>query len=92
MKICTILLGMSLSLSAYCHSVPDSPELPHLRIFILQDEIQTGNQFRSLIHSNANDLYPAFFCRVEHMWEKRTKMGSKFRLGSLDYVNYLESK
>ncbi|MEM6317978.1 MAG: hypothetical protein AAF960_09925 [Bacteroidota bacterium] len=34
----------------------------------------------------------AFFCKIEVQLEKAVKMPVKFRLGSVDYVDYLEGK
>lgn len=34
----------------------------------------------------------AFFCRIESQLERRSRLAPRFRLGSLDYVNYLEGK
>lgn len=34
----------------------------------------------------------AFFCKIEVQLEKAVKLPIKFRLGSVDYVDYLEGK
>lgn len=33
-----------------------------------------------------------FFCRLESEWDRRSPIGIRLRLGSLDYVNALENK
>lgn len=33
-----------------------------------------------------------FFCRIEHVWGKQAKLPLKFRLGSVEYVDWLEGK
>jgi len=33
-----------------------------------------------------------FFCRVEHHWAKTARVPLKFRLGSVEYVDWLEGK
>jgi hypothetical protein len=33
-----------------------------------------------------------FFCRLEHRWGKGRKLPVKFRLGSVQYVDWLEGK
>lgn len=39
---------------------------------------------------NADNL--PFFCRIEHKWSKNKATAFKFRLGSVDYVDWLEGK
>lgn len=33
-----------------------------------------------------------FFCRIEHQWGKKVRIPIKFRLGSVEYVDWLEGK
>lgn len=39
----------------------------------------------------SEDCLP-FFCRIEHQWGKNKALPVKFRLGSVDYVDWLEGK
>ncbi len=39
---------------------------------------------------NPNNL--PIFCKIEHQIEKTSKIGFRFRLGDLNYVNMLENK
>lgn len=34
----------------------------------------------------------AFFCRIESQIERKSRIAPRFRLGSLDYTNWLEGK
>ena len=54
-------------------------------------EIRSGNIFHP--SSITPDLYTknlSFFCKKELQFEKSTKIPLKFRLGSINYVNYLD--
>jgi hypothetical protein len=33
-----------------------------------------------------------FFCKIEHNWGKKSHIPLKFRLGSVEYVDWLEGK
>lgn len=33
-----------------------------------------------------------FFCKIEHDWAKKSRVPFKFRLGSVEYVDWLEGK
>ena len=55
-----------------------SSSMPALRINHLQNNSYTKNL--------------SFFCRKEWQFEKTTSIPLRFRLGSLEYTNYLEKK
>lgn len=89
------------SLNAQVGLLPENhialPEIPALTLASLQvptllpahaDQIQ-ASQPVPLVYSY-NDL--AFFCKVEVKLEKVVQFPVKFRLGSVDYVDYLEGK
>jgi hypothetical protein len=44
----------------------------------------------ALLRWSAKDL--PFFCRIEHDLGKKTRIPFKFRLGSVEYVDWLEGK
>jgi hypothetical protein len=46
----------------------------------------------SLVFSVPKAMPVAFFCRMEHIADKKSKFNPRFRLGSVDYVNKLEGK
>lgn len=46
----------------------------------------------SFSESNVYDTHFGFFCKVEVKLDKVSKMQTRFRLGSVDYVNGLEGK
>lgn len=92
MRYIWLIFFMFLSSLVWSHSVTDTLELPELRGFLLQHAPSFNTNQGKAIKSDARVWYPAFFCRMEHLCEKETGIGSKFRLGSIDYVNYLEDK
>jgi hypothetical protein len=70
-----------------------TPQIQHL------DWQQFGNQTSTHLKT-AQQKMPlayaykdlAFFCKIEVQLEKNVKLPVKFRLGSVDYVDYLEGK
>lgn len=58
--------------------------IPELSNFLMQDAYQAPSSY------SFQDL--AFFCRLEVKMEKASKIPVRFRLGSVDYVDYLEGK
>lgn len=57
-----------------------------------------NNKYTSILHHKQplpkinNKTENAFFCKVEGHFEKISNLAPRFRLGSLDYVNYLEGR
>jgi hypothetical protein len=63
----------------------EGQNLPDLRAFIVKSpEFQVPGVYRY------QDL--AFFCRLEVKLEQASKIPVRFRLGTVDYVDYLEGK
>jgi len=50
-----------------------------------------SRSYRLLLPAWSADDLP-FFCRIEHQWGRRHRVPVKFRLGSVDYVDWLEGK
>lgn len=48
--------------------------------------------FPATIHIPMPEFKLAFFCRLEHEWARRERVPLKFRLGSVEYVDWLEGK
>jgi len=38
------------------------------------------------------DHLPGFFCKMEYKMEAKSKLSPRFRLGSLNYTNWMEGK
>jgi hypothetical protein len=52
----------------------------------------TSSQSRSVINADFYACNFGFFCKKELQFEKATKIPLRFRLGSMQYNNYLEGK
>lgn len=73
--------GLSLTVPRTSNNNP----LPQLRAFFRPKPAHS-----SVLQTPASDL--AFFCRLELRLEDATRMPVRFRLGSSQYVDYLEGK
>ncbi len=54
-------------------------------------EDNSGERFY-MLGKNLYSQQLSFFCRKELQFEKKTSIPLRFRIGSLDYTNYLEQK
>ena len=72
---------------------PDNPvsNLPFLNQR-LPGPAQPGSASQGNLLPKWNPASLPFFCRVEHDWGKKLPFAFKFRLGSVEYVNWLEGK
>ncbi|MEM7574184.1 MAG: hypothetical protein AAF433_14855 [Bacteroidota bacterium] len=66
--------------------------LPSLQQALLAPQSYLANQESSIANPSFPLPHLAFFCRIEVELEKAVKMPVRFRLGSVDYVDYLEGK
>jgi len=58
----------------------------------IQSLMTTEEKSPDFLHSCYSYKDLAFFCRIEVQLENTVKFPVKFRLGSVDYVDYLEGK
>ena len=87
-KIIVVLLFFSVTASAQFTRIVKTGERNHQTV----DSMPSYGLKRSIIAPNhyANQL--GFFCRQELKFEKMAPIPFRFRLGSIDYVNWMERK
>lgn len=75
-------------------SVKKNPINPAVQQFQSGHLLLTANAFYHLNYLPGNYYCDnlSFFCRKEYQFEKTTRVSLRFRLGSLEYTDYLEKK
>ena len=69
--------------------------IPSIDLVSIKEENRISENLQptwSFSESNVYDTHFGFFCKVEVKIDKVAKMQTRFRLGSVDYVNGLEGK
>jgi hypothetical protein len=106
-RISTVLLilgAASVQAQSNCDigfKLPARPNVAHISWGLAKQQSISGNYLRDLKAGyfktalpipgwSANDL--PFFCKIEHQWAKKLPVPLKFRLGSVEYVDWLEGK
>ena len=82
-------VGLTLENSGYEINLPTSRNAPTIRQLMLEP-LPQQTVARPIRAYCFKDL--AFFCKVEVHLERQTHFPVRFRLGSTDYVDYLELK
>jgi hypothetical protein len=67
-------------------------ERPKIRAASWQTPPTTINSSSVVFLPRWNAETLPFFCRIEHQWAKQHRIPLKFRLGSVEYVDWLEGK
>ncbi|HKK75249.1 MAG TPA: hypothetical protein VJ953_09265 [Saprospiraceae bacterium] len=75
---------LSLAIPHFLFPTTPNASIPDLRNFT------TDHSYRPPTSYRYQDL--AFFCRLEVKLEQSSKIPVRFRLGSVDYVDYMEGK
>jgi len=87
-KIFVLVAGL-IFLSVYSYGQLNTPPRYILNIKDAPKEVSLK---ASIIPANYYTQTLGFFCKKEIAFEKLTKVQFKFRLGSVEYCNYLEGK
>jgi len=72
------------NMKTYANSLPEMSQLFKFYSIEAPKYIKSYNTFEP-------EKLP-IFCKIEHLIEKKSKLGFRFRLGDLNYVNMLENK
>jgi hypothetical protein len=86
----SVLFGQS-NLDIVKFEIHDSNK--HLRFTPLEFNFSNHDFFKSepLIDKVDIDRWPVF-CKLEEKWRQKYNLPAKFRLGSVEYVDFLENK
>ncbi len=75
------------------HMSPDYHELWRTQFEITLPENRLGIQKpSSFLYLNTLNYLPGLFCKMEYKLETKSKLAPRFRLGSLNYTEWMEGK
>jgi hypothetical protein len=60
--------------------------------FLEVDQISFWTSDQPFVYLGQTDHLPGFFCKMEYKLESYSKLAPRFRLGSLNYTEWMEGK
>jgi hypothetical protein len=90
-KICFSVIFLLFTAECIGQSGADSVMMKHL-FYARLDSLSQPVKTAAFLPANFYASNLGFFCRKEILFEKKTRIPLKIRLGNFEYCNYLERK
>jgi len=78
--------------SVFAKDAPNRTQLDFSEITLPEQHKKAATQPLSILLPKWSVETQPFFCKIEHNWGKKSPLPLKFRLGSVEYVDWLEGK